>query len=213
MKQLIIGSLAAVALAVTGSAQAANYCGELKNHYGPYDYRMRGQVDLEVVERAHFTADVEAGIKGNTSYLGDDLSYTLLAIPNHLRALATLSRLSQRSKSHKLPNMRYAVECYFDRAIRFAPDDSAVRALYGSHLFARGRSDDALKMLTGAVELNPTDPTINYNIGLVYFDRKDYSAAMRHARVAYDLGFPLEGLKNKLAKVGKWEEAAPKIVE
>lgn len=200
--------VAALAVSLSAGAQAANYCGELKNHYGPFDYRLRGQVNLEIVEEAHFTAEVEAGISGSTGYLGGDLDYTLRAIPNHARALATIAKVGLRDKTVKVPHTRWPVECYFDRAIRFAPDDGAVRATYGSYLFALGKTDEALSMLKVATELSPDDAVIHYNTGLAYLKKKDYANARRHAKAAYDKGFPLPGLKNKLVEAGQWEQAA-----
>ena len=200
--------LAGAVLLTSTGAHALNYCGELKNHYGPLDYRKRGQVNLEIVEGAHFTPEVEAGIKGNTSYLGGDLDYTLRAIPNHARALATLAMVSLRDKQVKVPATKWPVECYFNRAIRFAPDDAAVRATYGSYLLSLGKTNEAVGMFTAAVELAPEDPTINYNAGLAYLKKKEYDKARQHAKKAYELGFPLPGLKNKLVEAGKWDEPA-----
>lgn len=200
-------ALAMAAMVSTGAlAQGVNYCGDLRNNYGPLDYRMRGQVNLEIVENAHFKPEVEAGIKGSTSYLGDDLCYTLRAIPNHTRALATMAKVGLRDKVVKVHGAKYPVECYFDRAIRFAPDDGAVRATYGTYLSALGRNDDALQAFREAVRLQPEDPTINYNAGLIYLKNKDYDKALLHAKKAYEKGFPLPGLKNKLVAAGKWVE-------
>ena len=206
MKKQVLFAFCAL-LASSAFAAPANYCGEIRGrHYGPFDYRLRASGDLDVVERAHFTPDVEAGIKGSTSYLGDDLHYTLQAIPNHVRALATMAKVGLREKSVKLHGAKYPVECYFDRAIRFTPDDGAVRAAYGNYLSQLGRTNDALKSFARAVALQPEDPTINYNAGLVYFKTKDYDKALFHAKKAYAKDFPLPGLKNKLVALGKWEE-------
>jgi Tfp pilus assembly protein PilF len=103
---------------------------------------------------------------------------------------------------------KWPVECYFNRAIRFAPDDAAVRATYGTYLLALGKTDDAVGMFADAVGMAPEDPTINYNAGLAYFKKKDYAKAREHAKKAYALGFPLPGLKNKLVEAGKWDEPA-----
>ena len=207
------GLMVAVGLLLSLPAMAqtpnSNYCGELRGrHYGPFDYRMRGQVDLEVVERAHFAPEVEAGIRGSTSYLGDDLNYTLRAIPNHVRALNTMAKVGLRDKVLHVPHALYPVECYFDRAMRFAPDDGAVRAVYGSYLLGLGRINDAVGAFAKALELKPDDPTINYNAGLAYFRKKDYKNARVHAKKAYELGFPLPGLKTMLTQAGQWDEPA-----
>jgi hypothetical protein len=43
---------------------------------------------------------------------------------------------------------------------------------------------------------------LNYNIGLLYFDMGDYAKAVEHARVAYNAGYPLVGLRKKLIDQG-----------
>jgi tetratricopeptide (TPR) repeat protein len=200
--------LFATLLAAAGSAHAAgiSYCGELKNHYGPLDYRKRGQVNLEIVEEAHFTAQVEAGVSGATGYLGNDIDYTLRAIPNHPRALATLAKIALRDKVVFVPNTKWPVECYFDRARRFAPDDAAPVAVHANYLFSLGKFDKAREVFQQAYNLDPVNPTINYNLGLLYLKEKQYDKALEHAHKAYSKGFPLAGLKNKLVEAGKWKE-------
>ncbi len=56
-----------------------------------------------------------------------------------------------------------------------------------------------------AFRLQPEDATTNYNLGLMYLKEKDYEQAIVHAKTAYELGFPLPGLRNKLMKTGKWD--------
>lgn len=199
---IIIGALL-LSMAST-AAYGASYCGELTNAYGPFDYRKTEFApNLYLVESAHFTSDVEKLIKGNAGTLGGDLDYTLRAFPNHPRALSSLARYALRSKTTRVPGLKYSFECYFDRAIRFRPDDSAVRMIYGVYLSKLGRNDDALTQLIEAVNLQPDNGPINYNLGLVYFEKKDYDNARHYADKAASLDFPLQGLKTKLAEVGK----------
>lgn len=219
MKKLVY-PLAAALLLLSGTVHAQKrlqYCGELSFHYGPHDYRKPNTFTLSLVENAHFTPEVEAGIRGMTTNIGGDISYTLQAIPNHPRALATMAMLGLRDKKLHLKSAKYPVECYFDRAMRFVPDDAMVKAIYGNYLFALGRTDEALTMFKIASEMMPTDPTVNYNTGLAYFKKKDYANARRHAIIAYDQGFPLPGLKSKLVAVGQWdtgeEQAAAPVTQ
>lgn len=194
-------------LFVSAMAHGASYCGELANAYGPFDYRKSEFApNLYLVESAHFTPSVEKLIKGNAGTLGGDLDYTLRAFPNHPRALASMARYALRSKTTQVSGLKYSFECYFDRAIRFRPDDPAVRMIYGVFLSKRGRIDDALDQLTEAVNLQPDNGTINYNLGLVYFEKKDYENALLYAKKASALDFPLPGLKNKLTEIGKWTD-------
>lgn len=202
--------LGAAIVAAAQAAGAANYCGELTNAYGPFDYRTRAEhVDnFYLVEMAHFTADVENGIKGSTGQIGGDLDYTLRAIPNHHRALGTMARVAVRTKAVQLPGAKYPVECYFERAMRFTPNDGGVRAEYGNYMYALGKSDKAFNAFRDAAAMEPENPAINYNLGLAYFQKKNYAEALTYAKKAYALGFPLPGLKNKLIAAGKWDTKA-----
>ena len=190
-------------------AARGNYCGELYGvGYGPFDYleRYNYQRELEVVERGHFIYEVENLIRGKSGHLGGELDYTLRAWPNHHRALVSLAKLSVRDKSTRILGLQWPVECYFDRAIRFNSTDAKVRSIYGGYLSHNGRIDDAIEQLEIAVNLESDNVAALYNLGLLYFKRKDYEKANYYANQAYGLNFPLPGLKNKLIKAGKWQE-------
>jgi tetratricopeptide (TPR) repeat protein len=47
---------------------------------------------------------------------------------------------------------------------------------------------------------------IHYNLGLVYIELGDMQAAVKHAQRAYELNHPLPGLREKLRKLGYWQE-------
>lgn len=165
---------------------------------------------LPIVEKFHFMPDVE---RLNLREPGPDLDYTLRHFPNHHRALAAMAKLGLRDKTGKPNGATYSIICYFDRAIRFKPDDAKVRMIYGAYLMALNQPELALEQLRESSRLSPDNPTVNYNLGLMYLKRKDYAQARLHAKKAYDLGFPLQGLKNKLSAAGQWDaglaDAAP----
>jgi tetratricopeptide (TPR) repeat protein len=207
MKIIMLAASVAL-LALSGVAGANEYCGSLENHYGPFDYRTE-KGKLPIVDHAHFTEDVEAGIKGSTDALGGDLDYTLRAFPNHHRALATLARVALRDKTLMIYKTKWPVECYFLRAERFAPDDAVVHATYGSYLYGAGKFDKALAEYKQAIDLDPDNSKINYDIGLAYMKNNDIPHALEHARKAYDKGYPLPGLKTQLIKAGAWTEHSP----
>jgi tetratricopeptide (TPR) repeat protein len=118
-----------------------------------------------------------------------------------------MARLGLRDKTPQPAGAKYSIDCYFDRAIRFVPNDAKVRQIYGAYLLAGGRHDEALLQLQEAVRLEPDNPTANYNLGLMYLKKQDYAQARLCARKAYALAFPLPGLKNKLIAAGQWNEA------
>ncbi len=180
-------------------------CGGLENGYGPFDYRSTETAKIEIVEKFHFTPKVESLKGGSTaSTPGGDLAYTLRAFPNHPRALMATVRFSKKTKKDPPPEMVYSVSCWFDRAERFRPDDATVQLLYGLHLIRSGKSKDGIPKLESALKLSGDDPNILYNIGLAYFELKQFDKSLEYAKQAYSLGFPLPGLKNMLQKAGKW---------
>ncbi|MBN9132056.1 MAG: tetratricopeptide repeat protein [Nitrosospira multiformis] len=184
-------------------AASSAYCGELTSGH---DYISGDKHLLGLVEQAHFTSNIENLRHGNSGSLGGELSYTLMMFPNHHRALAAFGKLSLREKTLKPVGAKYSVGCFFDRAIRFKPNDAIVRMVYGNYLLKAGKADEATEQLRIAVGLEPENPTINYNLGLLYLKQKDYEQAKTYAKKAYELEFPLPGLKNQLKQAGKWDE-------
>jgi hypothetical protein len=183
----------------------------IPNHYGPYDYvTERGR--LAIVEGAHFTPDVENLRRGNTGYLGHDLTYTLNAGPNHHRALLAAMRYAIREGQDQPPHMKYPVSCYLDRATRFRPKDTVVRGLYAKYLFDfLKQKDEAIRQVDIAVVHAGDNPFTHYNAGLLYFEMGEYDKAAERAAFARNLGYPRDDLISKLKAVNRWpaEAAVP----
>ena len=154
-----------------------------------------------MVENVHFTSNVESLKSGQTSGADPmgDIAYTLNAFPNHHRALWSVSRLQFKQGKPTKPS----AECLLERAIRFSPQDVAVRVIYGAHLHKAGKLNEALQQYLAAEKINPKWAELHNNIGLLYFDLKQYAQAKQHAQLAYQLGYPLPGLRNKLKRVGQ----------
>jgi tetratricopeptide (TPR) repeat protein len=200
-------------MTMLSTAVAQENCGGLNEGYGPFDYRT-GKKDLEIVERVHFLPFVENLTRGNTSGTpGGDIDYTLRASPNHHRALLAMMNLSKKEKKDRPTGSRYTIACWFDRAERFAPDDAMVKTLYGTFLLQKGKVGEGVRKLEEALSMAGDSANIHYNLGLAYFDLKDYDKSLASAHKAYQLGFQLPGLRNKLEKAGKWKEVPPKPVE
>lgn len=175
---------------------------------GPFDYRTPPANDmLHVVEKYHFSPQVEALVRGVTAAtVGPDLAYVLSHFPNHHRALATLVRLAKRDRTHRPLGMERSIECYFDLALRFAPNDGVVHLLYGVWLTEAGDKKGAEAQLTAAQASVPSDnPNAQYNLGLGWFALGRYDEALAAAHAAYGMGYQLPGLRQKLEKVGKWQ--------
>ena len=203
---LVIFSLGGLGATGAWAQSGVSGCGSLDNAYGPYDYRT--DLDkLPIVLGAHFTPAVEALVRGTTSSRpGGDIDYTLRAIPNNPRALIAMMRLGEKEKTPQPSGSRYSVECWFDRAVRFRPDDVIVRMIYSTYLNKQGRLADATSQLKIATTYAKDDAFAHYNIGLHYFDLKNYDQALAEAHKAIALGFTQTALRDKLQSVGKWTE-------
>jgi tetratricopeptide (TPR) repeat protein len=201
--------LALLAVAVCGSlawspllhAQEVPGCGNLQNAYGPFDYRnpVNKRDNLPIVETYHFTADVESLRQGRSGSVLGDLRYTLRAFPNHHRALRSMSRYALEGGRFPNDEPIPSADCYFERAIAFRPDDAAVHVIYANYLFKRGEREGARKHYEDALRLAPDSIEINYVAGLFFVDEGDLERARELARIAYENGYPLPGLKNKIA--------------
>lgn len=201
----------AIGLLINGTAAAQpaiGNCvlGHIAGGFGPFDYRTERNSNLTVVEEYHFTPEIENLIKGNTSTIGGDLDYTLRAFPNHHRALIAMMRLGEKLKTPQPPGARFSVECWFDRALYFRPDDDIVRLLYATFLAKNGRKPEAIKQLEVTAKSAGDNAFTHYNVGLIYFDIKDYDQALAQAHIAYGLGFGRPELREKLKSAGKWKE-------
>lgn len=192
------------------AAVAGAGCPDYVRHSPGGDYNsVQDRQGLGVVEQFHFTPQVASLSHGATGHLGGDIGYTLEHFPNHAKALAALAKLGLRDKSPQPTGARFTIACFFERAIRFAPQDARVRTTYGAYLQALGQADAALDQLREAVRLDPDNPTIHYNLGLLYLKKKDYALARQHAVQAYAQDFPFPGLRNQLRRAGQWQDAPP----
>lgn len=211
-RQPVVAALAVALVVATSPTDAQvriveemSACGPLSNAYGPYDYR-RDKGKLEIVEGHHFTPQVELLIRGISGPIGGELDYVLRASPNHHRALMALIRYGERLKTDQPQGARYTIECFLERAVRFAKDDPIPRMLYARYLHAQSRTAEGLVQLDAAVALAGENALTHYNAGLVFFEIGQFDRALAQAHKAAALGYPREDLKQMLEKAGKWRE-------
>ena len=194
------------ALASAQAQVSASGCGSLANGYGPFDYRKATPKDLAIVEDYHFTPRVEGLLGGTTGPIGGDIAYTLHAYPNHHRALIAMMRVGERDKTTQPTGARYPVECYMERAVRFARDDAVALMIYATYLIQNKRDGEARARLEKAREIGKENPFTQFNVGMLYFDMKDYERALAQAQLAQRMGFERATLKERLQGVGRWKE-------
>ena len=218
MKRLLPGALVALALqpgaAWAQETQDAAGCGSLENRaYGPYDYRQARPNQRELVEHAHFTPKVEALRSGQTGAPGWDIGYTLRAFPNHPRALLAMQGLVVQENKNPARDAIYTIECYYERALRFQRDDHVVRMLYANFLIGKNQFEDATKQLDYIIEIQADEPFTQFNVGMLFFDMKNYDRALEQAHKAIALGFMRTDLKQRLSAVGRWVEPKPEAAD
>jgi len=174
-------------------------------NFGPYDYtNPQHQHFRPTVEDYHFTREVEllkAAIGGATP--GSDIQYTLRKFPNHHRALYSMVRY--QTEQHKwLPldfSKLYSMNCFFERAHYFKPNDPMVYMLQAIYYYKIKQLSRSEQFYLKSLSIFPDNAEANYNIALLYIELNNLEAAKKYAQAAYKLGHPLQGLKNKLAKL------------
>lgn len=180
----------------------------------PSDYRQAPQQHRDIVEKFHFHEHYMAYLAGKKEFQkkSDNIyespaagfNYTLWAFPNHAQALAAMEDLGFRDKTEKPQRSELSVHCYFQRAIKFAPDDALVRTLYGYYFARRKQANEARAQFS---IINPeradTDQNIQTYMAWAYISIGDLDAAVAHATKAYRLGLGLPGLAERLAKLGR----------
>ena len=196
-------------------------CGPLKNwnDFGPFDYadpahRVPTGADpmglVKRVENVHFQPDMKAvnlkrfGIERLTG----EFVYTLRMFPNHPEALYAMSRLESLAGG-KLPQKaitpftpKISADCFFDRAIRFRPEDKDVQLVYGMHLHKQKRYENALAAYEKAEYLGEDSTNLYYNLGLLHADMKNWTKAISYAEKAYSGGAYFPALRERIEKAG-----------
>lgn len=175
--------------------------------FGPFDYRSAPHEKLKMVHKFHFSSNVE-NLRGGQSgaIIGTDIDFTLRYFPNHIRALNSMVKLAQREKTDQPKGSRYPVDCWFDRAVRFKADDMQVAILYGFWLLKKGEKTLAMEQFDKVNGAENRTINITYNLGLGYFEAKEYDKALAAAHEAYAAGYSFPGLRNKLQKAGQWRD-------
>jgi tetratricopeptide (TPR) repeat protein len=169
------------------------------------DYRTRAagtQSTWEAgdVKRNHLDPAMAAMRQGNYSRgVKADLSFVMSSWPNYYPVLEALITYDLGGgKTYDFPSTR----CFLERARTIFPDDVKVRLLEGYYFWKKNDKDRAISSYEDALTLDPDASDAHYNLGLVYLEMKQYDKAREHAQAAYAAGYPLTGLKNRLAKAG-----------
>jgi tetratricopeptide (TPR) repeat protein len=186
-------------------------CGSASDLSSVTDYRLANaspalQWSIADINRNHLDPAVELLNKRDVSRnVISDLSFILNHWPNHYPALQALIRYKLGGGDEDRDPYR-SVECYFEIALQFVPNDANVLVLYGIYRYKSGDSDRAELYWKQALQNDPNSADAHYNLGLLYVEESRFRDALEHATKAYDLGYPLPGLKGKLIRAGYWKQ-------
>ena len=163
----------------------------------------------KLVEGAHFTAGVRQGKYGNAGSLEGDLDYVLRHFPNHPQALFVMGKLQAGDQFNPRKGSRkdyfyWSIDCYLKRAIEMGnnyPDTYLVAAILTHR---KKEYETAESNYLKSISLSEESIEAKYNLGLLYFDMSQYDKAKKYAKEAYQAGYPLQGLKQKLKSKNNW---------
>lgn len=163
--------------------------------------------DLNYHQYYHIQPASKALASGNLQWnVMNNLHFVLHKVPNDHRALGLLvqwDKAGGRDKDYKSP------ACYLTWAALFAPGDATVWGYGGYYFYQHKDLDRAQAWWEEALNTDPGNPDVNYNLGLLSFDKGDYAKARHYAQVAYSAGYPLPGLRDKLTRAGQWTDVGP----
>lgn len=221
VRSSVLASLFVLMVISPPSVAGVHDCGVLQNHgdIGPWDYydpsssASTGENPMgriKRVENVHFKSGMrnlntrEYDIERLTS----EITYTLAVFPNHPEALLAITRL-EKMVGGKLPQRaadvykpKISSYCFFDRALRFQPDQPGVRFSYAIYLHQQGKYAEALDNYKLAEKGFEENPFFQYNLGLLYSDMKNWPKAAEYAARAYRGGAIFPGLRQRLEKAG-----------
>lgn len=206
---LLLPLIALVPTSATAQAREGRCGNPFVNHFGPFDFRTAPAATRKLVEDFHFTIGVESMTRPATTMFHEmarDVEYTLRVFPNHHRALVTMGRLAERFKSDPPPGIDLTVECWYERALRFRPDDTVARSLFAQLLHRRGRRDEAIAQLELAVDQAKDSALSLHNIGLVFLEMGEVDRALAQAHRVAALGLTSSRLEATLKARNRWAD-------
>jgi tetratricopeptide (TPR) repeat protein len=189
-----------IGIALLASAHPLEVHGADRDYYNPgtgtdevADWRNAHQFHLQPA-----LDDMKRGAWGSAR---NNLEFILRHFPNSPQALNGISELcTVRWKSAQCD-----ADSWMERAAAINPSIATTWVIYGIHLQRKRLHREAVDKFAHALELNPDNLNAHYNLGLAYFDLKEYDKANEQAQISYSLGAPLPGLRDMLKRAGAWK--------
>ena len=198
-----IASCAALAAIATALALALSPAVSAQNVNNDY-YRFGGTELLRNVESYHL-APAHAKYRARQYQSGhSEVMFMLNYFPNHPQALMLLVDYCEVWKS-PLCDVQQAIE----NAIAVNPTAPTTYVIQGIYLYRTKMFPASIAALEKALKLDPNSVNGHYNLGLAYFETKQYDLANAHAQRADQLGAAVPGLRDKLMRAGQWKPVNP----
>ena len=166
---------------------------------GRYFWNRRSESDMQQAI-THFEAAIQLDNRYAPAYAGLADAYALYgsygwklptgdswarAVANAEKALELDATLADGHTSrarialnHELDWERTAAG--YRRALELNPSYANAHHWYGYYLLLRGRLDEGEQEIRHALELDPLSPIINANVGMAFYFRRQYDAAIAH---------------------------------
>lgn len=199
VRRLALTACAVLAIASPANAQPQG------NDY----YRARSTAEMSTllgnVEKFHIGPGLEKMQQGSHYYAYQDFEFVLRYFPNHPRGLALISELCDV----RWKDARCDSDAWFRKALEVNPNAPQTYLVNGVHEHRLSRYPEAIESYKRAIVLDPRSGNAHYNLGLVYFEQKQFEPANRHAQIAYALGMPFPALRDRLTQAGQWKPLEP----
>ena len=150
----------------------------------------------------HYCAGLILVNQGKPSHAIKEFDFTLARVPtDHYLHAEIMTRIAM---AYFELGQKEEANTFFDTAI--SQHNQLPQGYIGKAITLRKD-----KQLTKAIEIlvkgdkntEHMSAEINYHLGLAYYDNKQYERSKQHANIAYELGYPLQGLRRKLNQINK----------
>ena len=154
----------------------------------------------ENVHKYHLGQGKDKLENGSYEYAMGDANFILARFPNDPKGLQLAMNVAL-----DWPEKKLAAMPYFEKALRKYPQHGETWLIYGVYLHRLERMEKAVKAYKTAIEKSPSLAEAHYNLGLALVELGMLEKANQAAQKAYQLGYPLPGLREKLQKKDEWE--------
>ena len=185
----------------------------LRAQFQPVDYylaRATNSGPLQIAENLHLKKAELHMVAGTTASGRNrtfeyesaykESKFILGQFPNHPQAL-----LVAIDACSKWGSPLCTVDDLLQTALEINPKAAGTYVIQGIYSHRQQRYAEAIQSFKTALEIDPSSINAHYNLGLTYFEIKQYDRANDEAQQAYALGAPLSGLRLKLERAGKWK--------